>query len=191
MRCAFQYSNHVIAVSGSTKNCISICSNSRVRKMKFPGVISLRNAFPICAMPNGTFCRDACCTLRKLTKMPCAVSGRRYTVDALSSTAPMNVLNMRLNWRGSVSWQSAKSPGRLLGLRIQRASSSLSARKRPLHVLQSTSGSTKPATWPLASQTRGFIRMDASSPSTSSRERTIVRHQWSLMFFLSSTPSGP
>ena len=67
MRCAFHVSNHSMSVPGSTKNCISICSNSRVRKMKLPGVISLRNALPICAMPNGTFWRDACCTLRKFT----------------------------------------------------------------------------------------------------------------------------
>jgi MFS family permease len=31
----------------STKNSISICSNSRVRKIKFPGVISFRKDFPI------------------------------------------------------------------------------------------------------------------------------------------------
>ena len=67
MRSAFQYSNHSMSVPGSTKNCISICSNSRVRKMKFPGVISLRNALPICAMPNGTFWRVDCWTFRKLT----------------------------------------------------------------------------------------------------------------------------
>jgi hypothetical protein len=67
----------LVVVPGSTKNCISICSNSRVRKVKLPGVISLRNALPICAMPNGTFCRAVVCTLRKLTKIPCAVSGRR------------------------------------------------------------------------------------------------------------------
>ena len=66
-RCAFQYSNHSMSVPGSTKNCISICSNSRVRKMKLPGVISLRNALPICAMPNGTFWRVDCCTFRKFT----------------------------------------------------------------------------------------------------------------------------
>ena len=41
------------AVSGSTKNSISICSNSRVRKMKLPGVISLRKLLPIWPMPNG------------------------------------------------------------------------------------------------------------------------------------------
>ena len=35
--------------------------------------------------------------------MPCAVSGRRYTIAALSSTGPMNVLNIRLNMRGADS----------------------------------------------------------------------------------------
>jgi hypothetical protein len=87
-----------------TKYCISICSNSRVRKVKLPGVISFRNAFPTCAIPNGTFCRAAVCTFRKLTKIPCAVSGRRYTTFDSASTGPMNVLNMRLNIRGSVHW---------------------------------------------------------------------------------------
>ena len=48
-----QRSNHCSASSGLVKNSISICSNSRVRKMKFPGVISFRNALPICPMPNG------------------------------------------------------------------------------------------------------------------------------------------
>ena len=62
---------------GRTKYSISICSNSRVRKVKLPGVISLRNALPICAMPNGSLRRMVSSTLPKLTKMPCAVSGRR------------------------------------------------------------------------------------------------------------------
>ena len=46
--------------------------------MKFPGVISFRKAFPICAMPNGGLRRAICATFLKLRKMPCAVSGRRY-----------------------------------------------------------------------------------------------------------------
>ena len=41
------------ASAGGTKNSISICSNSRTRKRKFPGVISLRNDLPTCAIPNG------------------------------------------------------------------------------------------------------------------------------------------
>ena len=63
--------------SGGTKNSISICSNSRVRKTKLPGVISLRNDLPTWAMPNGGFLRDVSSTFAKLTNMPCAVSGRR------------------------------------------------------------------------------------------------------------------
>src|SRR6476659_3431860 len=102
-RSASQYSNHFSSVPGSTKNSISICSNSRVRKMQFPGVISLRNDLPICAMPNGGFLRVVVCTFLKLTKMPCAVSGRRYATDASSSTGPTNVLNMRLKLRASVN----------------------------------------------------------------------------------------
>ena len=56
-RSCSQYSCHSSSVPGSTKNSISICSNSRVRKMKLPGVISLRKDLPICAMPNGGFLR--------------------------------------------------------------------------------------------------------------------------------------
>ncbi len=77
VRSSIQYWCHSLAVEGSTKNSISIISNSRVRKMKLPGVISLRNALPVCAMPKGGFLRVAVITLAKLTKMPCAVSGRR------------------------------------------------------------------------------------------------------------------
>ena len=77
VRSSIQYWCQVSSVPGSTKNSISICSNSRVRKMKLPGVISLRNDLPIWPMPNGGFLRDAVTTLAKLTKMPCAVSGRR------------------------------------------------------------------------------------------------------------------
>ena len=65
---------------------------------------------------------------------------------------------MRLNWRGSVRSQSGVSPGRFDGRLPQRISSCSgsarwSARKRCLHVRQSTSGSLKPPTWPDASQT--------------------------------------
>ena len=77
MRSSIQYWCHSSSVPGSTKNSISICSNSRVRKMKLPGVISLRNDLPTWPMPNGGFFRVVFTTLVKLTKMPCAVSGRR------------------------------------------------------------------------------------------------------------------
>src|SRR3712207_8901868 len=49
----FRSRYHSSASCGGTKNSISICSNSRVRKRKLPGVISLRNDFPTCAIPNG------------------------------------------------------------------------------------------------------------------------------------------
>ena len=76
-RSAHQYSNHLGPSSGGTKYSISICSNSRVRKMKLPGVISLRKLLPTWAIPKGGFFRLVCSTLAKLTNMPCAVSGRR------------------------------------------------------------------------------------------------------------------
>ncbi len=77
IRSSIQVLCHFGASSGGTKNSISICSNSRVRKMKLPGVISLRKALPIWAIPNGGFLRANCRTFLKLTKIPCAVSGRR------------------------------------------------------------------------------------------------------------------
>ena len=76
-RSASQYSNQAGLSSGGTKNSISICSNSRVRKTKFWGVISLRKDLPTWAMPNGGFFRVVWRTLRKLMNMPWAVSGRR------------------------------------------------------------------------------------------------------------------
>jgi hypothetical protein len=54
---------HASSSPGWTKNSISICSNSRVRKMKLPGVISLRKLLPIWPMPNGGFLRELCWTL--------------------------------------------------------------------------------------------------------------------------------
>ncbi len=63
--------------AGGTKNSISICSNSRVRKIQFCGVISLRKLLPTWAMPNGGFLRAVWSTCVKFVNMPCAVSGRR------------------------------------------------------------------------------------------------------------------
>ena len=65
------------ASAGGTKYSISICSNSRVRKTKLPGVISLRKDLPIWAIPNGGLLRANWRTFLKLMKIPCAVSGRR------------------------------------------------------------------------------------------------------------------
>ena len=42
---------------GLQKNSSSICSNSRMRKIKLPGVISLRKDLPIWPMPTGIFLR--------------------------------------------------------------------------------------------------------------------------------------
>ena len=182
------------------KYCISICSNSRDRKMKLPGVISLRNALPICAIPNGSFFRVVCWTFSKSTKIDCAVSGRSHAIDAVSSTGPTKVLNIRLNCRGSASLRSPQfgqdTPERSSFLARHAAASSSpfgrsSSRNRLRQLRHSTSGSVKFSTCPDASQTRGCMRMAPSSPTTSSRSWTIVRHQASLTLRLSSTPSGP
>ena len=82
-----------------------------MRKRKFPGVISLRKLLPICAMPNGGFTRIDSVTFLKLTKMPCAVSGRRNAAEPSSFTGPIDVSNMRLKLRASVRSQSGVSPG--------------------------------------------------------------------------------
>src|SRR3546814_8288530 len=66
VRSSIQYLCHSSSSPGLTKNSISICSNSRVRKMKLPGVISLRKLLPIWAMPNGGLRRLLVTTLAKL-----------------------------------------------------------------------------------------------------------------------------
>ena len=121
------------------KYSISICSNSRVRKMKFPGVISLRNDLPICAIPNGSFLRATVCTSGKSTNIPCAVSGRRYVTPESSSTGPMCVLNIMLNCLGSLN---AVPPqfGQTGG------SGRWSSRNRRWQLSHSTSGSWNPST---------------------------------------------
>ena len=77
MQYSFQCAYQRASSPGLQKNSSSICSNSRVRKVKFPGVISFRKDFPICPTPKGTFTRAPSTMLLKSTKMPCAVSGRR------------------------------------------------------------------------------------------------------------------
>ena len=83
-----QYSYHCAPSSGGTKNSISICSNSRVRKMKLPGrdlvaerLADLRDAerrlLAGRRLHVGEVDEDA---LRGL--------GRRYATDASSSTGP-------------------------------------------------------------------------------------------------------
>ena len=67
-------------------------------------------------------------------------------------------------------------------------SARISLRQLPLHMLI---GSEKVSRWPEAFQMAGCMMMEASSPSTSSRSRTMNRHQRSLMLRFSSQPSGP
>ena len=108
--------------------------------MKLPGVISLRNDLPICAIPNGGFLRLVVCTLAKFTRMPCAVSGRRYATEPSSSTGPTCVLNIRLKLRAGVKLSFAPQFGQAPD------SGSWSSRKRSLQFRQSTSGSVNVAT---------------------------------------------
>ena len=71
--------------------------------MKFPVVISLRNDFPIWAMPKGSFLRETVWIAPKFTNMPCAVSGRRYAIASSSSIGPRKVFSIMLNCFGSVN----------------------------------------------------------------------------------------
>ena len=102
MQSSIHFRCHSSSSPGLTKNSISMISNSRVRKMKLPVVISLRKVLPIWAMPNGSLRRVVLRTLSKLTKMPWAVSGRRWTLFSSDWTGPTWVSNMRLNCRASV-----------------------------------------------------------------------------------------
>ena len=72
-----------------------------------------------------------------------------------------------------------------------KASIRLSARKRILHSRQSSIGSEKLETWPLASQTRGFIRMSASTSKLLRRSWMKRLRQASLTLFFSRVPRGP
>src|SRR6266571_5188976 len=143
-------------------------SNSRTRNTKFPGVISLRNARPCCAMPNGTRTRVELMTFLKSTNMPCAVSGRRYTADEESSTGPTCVLNMRLNIRASSS--GPPHSGHLSPFTVSARQRFL---HRPVHCL---SGSTKLVRWPEADHV--VAQLDHVAPpqvADRSLERDAVR----------------
>ena len=126
-RVSIQYWCQSSSVPGTTKNSISICSNSRVRKIKFPGVISFLNDFPIWPIPNGGFLREVVATFSKLMKIPCAVSGRRYAIPDSSSTAPKNVFRSPENCFGAVNFPLLPQLGQLTsaidsGLRLFFAS---------------------------------------------------------------------
>ena len=116
--------------------------------MKLPGVISLRKALPICAMPNGIFWRDELLHVEKVD----VDSLRRLRTKIERPAALLDGAHVGLEHEVELARLGelalASSPGFLLGFRGTERRS-LSARKRPLHVLQSTNGSANPATWPV------------------------------------------
>ena len=118
-RVSIQYSCHSSSVPGLTKNSISICSNSRVRKMKLPGVISLRNDLPIWPMPNGDLLarglqhvaevdEDALRGLRPQIGQPRLLRPR---------SAPRYVRSIPLNMRGSVNSPLVPQCGQAMSVR--------------------------------------------------------------------------
>mmetsp|Transcript_8851 Transcript_8851/g.23247 ORF Transcript_8851/g.23247 Transcript_8851/m.23247 type:complete len:244 (-) Transcript_8851:219-950(-) len=86
--------------SGCTKCSISACANSRARSSPDFGAISLRKLSPICAHANGSRPPLISSSRLKLTKIPCAVSGRRNPGNI--PLGPIVVVNIRLNGYGLV-----------------------------------------------------------------------------------------
>ena len=125
--------------------------------MKFLGVISFLNAFPICAMPKGNVFDEESTTFLKFVNICCAVSGLRYANDEPSSIGPTLVLNIRLNGLGSV---------KSVDLHAGHLESSIkSLLQRALQALQSTIGSENVSSCPECLRTIGFDKIEASKPS--------------------------
>ena len=129
--------------------------------------------------------RLTCWIVAKSTNIPCAVSGRRYTVFSASSIGPMFVLNMRWKLRG---WVNAVCPQ----FGHDRAGPRAVVGAEPLVAVQALDERVgEDLEVPEASQTFGDMITAASSPTTSSRSWTIERHHCSRTLRLSSVPSGP
>mmetsp|Transcript_19604 Transcript_19604/g.28289 ORF Transcript_19604/g.28289 Transcript_19604/m.28289 type:complete len:212 (-) Transcript_19604:442-1077(-) len=177
---------------GGMKYSISICSNSRDRKMKLRGVISLRKALPIWAIPKGSLMRAVLTTFLKLVKMPWAVSGRRYATADASARAPTWVWNMRLNSLGAV-----RAPGVPVAGEGIRASSSSVASATSF----SSIGLSVPcfsafffiflacfSAWSCMSPDSSRLRYPSTSPSSSTS--TLAKNSWSALYlFLDSLQS--
>ena len=176
------------ASSGGTKYSISIISNSRVRKMKLPGVISLRNALPIWAIPNGGFLRANWSTFLKLTKIPWAVSGRRIDLRRVLADRAHEGLEhqVELARLGEVAlgvlagMHGGLSPafGVLELVRPEAKLAGAAIDHRVGEALQVARG------LPGA----GCMRIAASRATMSSRSCTTARHHSALTLFLSRTP---
>ncbi len=91
-----QYWNHSRSVPGLQKNSSSICSNSRTESEVARGDLVAEGLADL-AHAEGQLAAGGALDVAKLTKMPWAVSGRRYTVFLASSVTPWKVLNIRLN----------------------------------------------------------------------------------------------
>ena len=191
----------------------SICSNSRVRKVKFPGVISLRKDLPICPIPNGIFFLEVLCTFLKFTKIPCAVSGRRYTVFFCILSYTLEGLEHQVELTDLC--KVVFSTGRTFDIMLFNISrhlllapcihasfqfdsillcvifDQLSARNLSLHSLQSINGSLNPPRCPDAIHVCGFIRIAQSTPTLYGLSCTNFFHHAFFTLFFSSTPRFP
>ncbi len=147
MRSLDQYSNHLSASAGGTKYSISICSNSRVRKTKFRGVISLRKDLPDLGDAEGRL-------------LPWW-SEHVQEVDehALGRLGPqVGHGGVVLHRAGEGLEHQVEGPGlgQVGGAAVGADRPSIwSARQRSLQLRQSTRGSVKLSRWPEASQIFG------------------------------------
>ena len=179
VRSSIQYWCHSSSVPGSTKNSISICSNSRVRKMKLPGVISLRKRLA-----------DLADAERRLLARGLHDVGEVHE-DALRGLGAQVVQAGLVLDRAEVGLQQPVEVARLgplaagaavragdVGEAVLGRAALASPRSPPAggrrgsacgSCRHSTSGSVKTSTWPEATQTWRGRMTEESRPTMSSR----------------------
>ena len=132
--------------------------------MKLPGVISLRNDLPTCAMPNGGFLRANCSDVLEVDEdalggLGAQVDGRALVLHRAHVGLEHQVELARLGElavrvaaaRGAAAAHSGSAPPSLRLAQVVLAPAPLQS---PRHW---TSGSVKPSRWPDASQVLGCM----------------------------------
>ena len=196
-RACIQCSCHCSASAGGTKNSISICSNSSVRKTKLPGVISLRNDLPTWAIPKGGL-RRAYWSVLKSRKMPCAVSGPQKDGRAgvlhgpdrrlehqveLARVREVAVGVVARQLRGALPAADLRVVARARALLREVVGAKAQVAGAAVDERVGESGEV-----PRASQVRGCWMIAESSATTSSRSWIIAFHHSAMTLFLSRTP---
>ena len=101
IRSSIQRWCHLGASSGGTKNSISICSNSRVRKMKLPGGDLVAEGLADLGDPERRLLAGELEDVLEVDEDALGGLGAQVDLGAGLLDGPMWVSNMRLNWRGS------------------------------------------------------------------------------------------